>query len=668
MLRCVFAAVLGWIAWGPFAVARSTAGAVLVAAVWLLVSLPRLNADSAWRIRRAALAGAAAAPLWAIDSTDWALACVLVVAHCWLGAARWREVVAWSVAVIVPTLLLVVSIVTGSHDAMRLIVAGLGDGFRPPGAFAARALAVLGALAIVRTAKGASDSAPTETRERVLVGVLLAGIAFVLVERSGDVLSEAALSTDLRGWAEPSFLSNILKLRAGLPVYGDPADVDSFVYSPLLEVVQRALLSPFHRDLDIAAHRRLVLGCEVAASAIVAAGVWGRFHELPRGKPALLAAPLGVATLCLLSSSYASPHVHPDHPLHACVALATALLLLRRRLPRPVFTTGVVLVPVFAVAFKLTGAGVLLGLCLALCASDGARRWWRPFAVSALLCAATVPLYQALFGRFIDYAIVLLKLHAVHPERALAAARSWYVAFLALGVLSWSRAEGEARSEARSLLLLSFGVFAFSLAAFCKEGGSSNNLVAPVLPALTACVLAGASGSIGASTAFAALVAALTGLGGNGYSMDHAHVEEDHRVAVSFLRDELRHDGHPLSHSIAAWVAAGASGIPVDQLRPAVELYLASAPEFTAFLSHIESGRYTSIITPGAAFIPSPEWYAAFARRYQAAISERYCVVYPADANGNAVLPSFGGRTLILRRKDLGCGMLRLTPSSESGW
>jgi hypothetical protein len=93
----------------------------------------------------------------------------------------------------------------------------------------------------------------------------------------------------------------------------------------------------------------------------------------------------------------------------------------------------------------------------------------------------------------------------------------------------------------------------------------------------------------------------------------------------------------------------------MDELRPAVELYLAGAPGFTAFLRHIGSGTYTSIVTPGGAFSPTPGWYAAFARQYYAAVAARYCVVYPADDSGNAVPLSFGRRTLILRRKDLGC-------------
>src|SRR6185312_1654253 len=56
---------------------------------------------------------------------------------------------------------------------------------------------------------------------------------------------------DLFIWAESPFLTNLLKLDLGQPLYGDPADANSFIYSPGLEYITYLILKPFGRHLDI---------------------------------------------------------------------------------------------------------------------------------------------------------------------------------------------------------------------------------------------------------------------------------------------------------------------------------------------------------------------------------------------------------------------------------
>src|ERR1043166_8416411 len=56
---------------------------------------------------------------------------------------------------------------------------------------------------------------------------------------------------DLFVWAESPFMTNMLKLDLGRPLFGPPADGNSFVYSPGLEYVTFAVLKPLGLQLDI---------------------------------------------------------------------------------------------------------------------------------------------------------------------------------------------------------------------------------------------------------------------------------------------------------------------------------------------------------------------------------------------------------------------------------
>src|SRR3546814_7800720 len=50
---------------------------------------------------------------------------------------------------------------------------------------------------------------------------------------------------DVYNWAESPFMTNMLKLAPGQPLYGPPGELNSFVYSPGLPYLAYALLAPF---------------------------------------------------------------------------------------------------------------------------------------------------------------------------------------------------------------------------------------------------------------------------------------------------------------------------------------------------------------------------------------------------------------------------------------
>ena len=88
--------------------------------------------------------------------------------------------------------------------------------------------------------------------QRSWVGVLLASLASLLVL---VLIVELALRIgfpcDLYLWSESPFMTDMMKLSNHLPLYTDPHDVNSFVYSPGLEYLIYALLAPFGLLLDV---------------------------------------------------------------------------------------------------------------------------------------------------------------------------------------------------------------------------------------------------------------------------------------------------------------------------------------------------------------------------------------------------------------------------------
>jgi hypothetical protein len=78
----------------------------------------------------------------------------------------------------------------------------------------------------------------------VVVVVYLVWLAVVVGLR-------AKFPWDLFVWPESPFMTNMLKLELGQPLFGAPAEGNSFVYSPGLEYLTFAILKPFGLHLDI---------------------------------------------------------------------------------------------------------------------------------------------------------------------------------------------------------------------------------------------------------------------------------------------------------------------------------------------------------------------------------------------------------------------------------
>jgi hypothetical protein len=82
---------------------------------------------------------------------------------------------------------------------------------------------------------------------------------------------------DLHFWPESPFMTNMLKLDQHQPIFGPPAEANSFVYSPGLENICFVILKPFGLHLDIRFCRAVNVGLGVLAGIL--AGLC--FRQIP---------------------------------------------------------------------------------------------------------------------------------------------------------------------------------------------------------------------------------------------------------------------------------------------------------------------------------------------------------------------------------------------------
>ncbi len=122
---------------------------------------------------------------------------------------------------------------------------------------------------------------------------------------------------DMYVWPESPLLTDLMKLHQHGPVYGSPADGNSFVYSPGLEYLCYALLSPVGLELDLLWIRLVSIMCAVAGAFFAALAILRVVK--PRNTPTTCYFLLCWAIIILaLGKNYMFEIGHPDnlHALH----------------------------------------------------------------------------------------------------------------------------------------------------------------------------------------------------------------------------------------------------------------------------------------------------------------------------------------------------------------
>ena len=313
----------------------------------------------------------------------------------------------------------------------------------------------------------------------VVVVVYLAWLAVVIGLR-------AQFPWDLFMWPESPFMTNMLKLDLGQPLFGPPADGNSFVYSPGLEYLTFNVLKPFGLHLDIR-YCRLV-NVAVGLLAGVLAGFALR-HALRIAAPDYRSpyfAGLGACVAVLvIFRNFTADVTHPDNLVMLHTAGVCWLTLWAWRERRLSIAVLVMLFAGLGVFAKQILALSFLGPALVFARFNpwGWRRWFVLVLVGALSAAsALMVMAWSPDARF--FLIELLPSQGIHLTRfywltieLVTADRAFLfvLGLIAVGLLWRSGQAG------RNYLQFCAAIGLFSVcpnvAAYVKAMGVWNNLI-----------------------------------------------------------------------------------------------------------------------------------------------------------------------------------------------
>ena len=404
-----------------FNVATGFLGQLLACSAFLLLNgaVPR---DPRSRRLVLAAAGLSGALLWAVADSQWVLVLLAFAIHAGVHRLRFAEAALLGLAGLVPAALLLVLVIGGSHESVHALLRSLTIALPETNDAIVLAVMLAAASFLARLATQPGDTPPRDPTGKWLGAAFAAVTLATMAARASDTLRAALFIRGCRIWSEAPALLDVLKWQTGSPIFGPRNDVNSFVYSPVSELVSWAILAPFGKSLSLPAHRVVVLAWQTITIVLFAAAVAVTIAiRMPRDRRATWTSRAPVVLFAaviaaVLWSSPVSPYLHPDHAMNACVAAAALLLVAEPRIPRRAFVAALFLLPVVAVSFKLTAAGLGVGLVLAL----GCERRFRDVGVlvlSGLAALGTIPLFNAAFGPYSGYTLDLLAHHVLHPER-----------------------------------------------------------------------------------------------------------------------------------------------------------------------------------------------------------------------------------------------------------
>jgi hypothetical protein len=526
------------------------------------------------------------------------------------------------------------SLAMGSWDAF----AGALRVAMPPAPASVLASDALAAALVVLASDGVR---PRQESPRALSWALTAGTVLLLLTRGTWIAGMATLPLET-AWSEAPALVNALKLDAHQALYGPPERLDSYTYSPLLDLLHHALLAPLRLELSLGAHRAVALLEQLGAGGLL---VWSLGPTLARADwrwtwiaPAL--------TLLALVNMLAAA-VHPDHLVLLAFAVAVALLAAESRWNRVLWWTALLLVTPFAAAAKLTGAGIGVALAVAFALE---RRWVELGAslASLVAAAATVPLFQATLGAYRFYAIDVQRSHALEWSRfptlpTTAPALVALGATVLVAAIAWiERSSAHRREpEIRRLALLTLVTTLASLPAWIKYAGRDNNLTLLAVGATCTGMLCIARHvARGGATLHPWLGPAATLLGLSKLVPPLPWPDDARTLArndAALIEQTLRADEAAgrrtlVEASVVGWIAVGHRDVPGDRSQSAFELAFGGFPQADLLFSHIEDGRYDSILVRGPHLVGAADPVGTFQARMRRAIESRYAVVGPLEA------------------------------------
>jgi hypothetical protein len=348
----------------------------------------------------------------------------------------------------------------------------------------ANAEVALKLCAVVSEAKSGTDVTPPW--QRWLMRFLGVVVAANLVWLAVMVGLRAKFPWDLFMWPESPFMTNMLKLDHGQPIFTSPADGNSFVYSPGLEYLTFAILKPLGLHLDIR-YCRLVNVAVGLLAGIVAGFALHRAVKMVAPDncfPRLAWLGGGVAVLVIFRN-FTADVTHPDNLVMLHTAGVFLLTLWAWREKRFGIAVLAMLFAGWGVFAKQILAVAFLGPAVVFARFNpwGWRKWFVLVGLGALsaVSALAVMAWQA-SARF--YLLELLPSQGIHLTRfywmvidLFSADRAilFFLGLIAAGLLWRSGQTGRDYVQ----FCAAIGIFSVcpNVASYVKTMGIWNNLV-----------------------------------------------------------------------------------------------------------------------------------------------------------------------------------------------
>jgi hypothetical protein len=480
---------------------------------------------------------------------------------------------------------------------------------------------------------------------RVAGLVLVAAALALLVGDVARVVARLSFDYDLLLWGDDYFMTSMLKLAHGLPVYTSVADANSTVYSPGGPWLHHALLSPLGLGTSLLANRllsQLWLWVAVGLAVVAVVALARRSDSWPeeRGARAVVVA-LAVATLGL--AAYANPVTDSLHPTNLELVTLAATLLVLVRFPslsaRARFALLVVLPVVALLAKQTAGAAVTLALCAAAFRDAKGARLRRALAALvplASLAGALVALTVGTHGLFETWAFDILARHPFDWWKVKDLYAGYFLLFApalaTVGFQAWRVLGGQdagARGAAwlrAATLPLAYAPFA--LAALFKTMGGPNNLavvgfllVVLALP-VWATELAGASRaasgrSLPRAAALGVLAAAQIGVLYPRRRVPDRHDRDNARLICDYAAERMAAGERVHLGRGSVCYLRGGVPVPLDRLSSIVEVTVAGRGAELGFHGRIARSEYDVLIVP----LNDLLW---FGKDFWSVFSERY--------------------------------------------
>jgi hypothetical protein len=418
----------------------------------------------------------------------------------------------------------------------------------------------------------------------------------------GLVLRRALFPFDLYIWSESPFMTDMLKLRYGIPIFGPPEDANSFVYAPGLSLICEAVLRPFGADLDVRACRvvSILLGIVAATFAARASIALAAVRHRP-----VRTVVLALLAWMIVSRNFTADVLHPDnlHLVHATACLSLALAVVEKRSPRVAVLAATVAGA--GILTKQTEAASLAGVLAIAAWTFGLRS--KTFVASAAAglassFAAGGWLFSNPWARF--QLLTVLGRHPVLwdrlgelPDRYSSGYRPWIAAIGLAGVITLWRADRRRALAVWAVLGVTCALP--NVLAYIKVMGAFNNLGVIDLwlsmPGLAA-VAAVTKPTLGrrlAAAAVAALVVwqtwPLKRVLPPEFAAHFSAVEAKIRTDIAAGERVL------VGHGTAWWVRAGGAGVPLDRENSILELATAGLADRTNTARRLSDGHYSRV-------------------------------------------------------------------------